>query len=256
MVHTRLKCTDIKIVLSLNETASEKLRQFFLFRQCNFIVKFINVHCHINKIPQENEWVINNIFQNFGNLPDTGFFSAGIHPCYIPSLNLEEQFMALEECITDPWVLAIGECGLDKLSAFPMEVQLPVFLKQIELALYSKKPLIIHCVKAYEEVMRTLKETTFPLPVLFHGFRKNIHLAKALIHKGYYLSFGTALQFTSVQEVFAGLPMEYLLLETDDSQIPIRQIYQWAAQATGLPQESLILQMKNNASKFFNHAIP
>jgi TatD DNase family protein len=92
--------------------------------------------------------------------------------------------------------------------------------------------------------------------VLFHGFRKNIHLAKALTHKGYYLSFGAALQYPSVQEVFAGLPIEYLLLETDDAQIPILQIYQWATEATGLPQESVILQMQNNASKFFNHAIP
>jgi TatD DNase family protein len=216
---------------------------------------FINVHCHNNQTPV-NEWVIKNIFQDFGNLPESGFFSAGIHPCYIPSQNLEAQFMVLEECIADPWVLAIGECGLDKLSAFPMEVQLPVFLKQIELASNSKKPLIIHCVKAYEEIMHTLNITAFHLPVLFHGFRKNIHLAKALTHKGYYLSFGAALQYPSVQEVFAGLPMEYLLLETDDAQIPILQIYQWATEATGLPQESVILQMQNNASKFFNHAIP
>jgi TatD DNase family protein len=111
---------------------------------------FINVHCHNNQTPV-NEWVIKNIFQDFGNFPESGFFSAGIHPCYIPSQNLEAQFMVLEKCLTNPKILAIGECGIDKLSPFPIEVQLPVFLKQIELASNCKKPLIIHCVKAYED---------------------------------------------------------------------------------------------------------
>jgi TatD DNase family protein len=91
------------------------------------------------------------------------------------------------------------------------------------------KPLIIHCVRSFVEVLHCLKEERFTLPVLFHGYNNKADIARTILSAGYYLSFGKALFNPAMAPVFSSMPQHRFLLETDGSDYSIFQIYQQAA---------------------------
>ena len=206
-----------------------------------------NIHSH--RAGGENEITIINIHQDFQNPLPKGYFSAGIHPRYIQSDNHEHQFEALAILLQLPSVLAVGECGLDKLCDSDWNVQMDVFIKQIKLANQINKPLIIHCVRAFEEIQKSLKENNCHVPVIFHGFTKNSSiLAQTLIKTGAYLSFGKGLFQESVAPIFKQIPNDRFFLETDNSEFSIQSIYERAAEIKNVSLNelmSIVLANKN-----------
>jgi len=210
-------------------------------------VLYINIHTH----KQNSKSVsIVNCLSNFNQLPASGFYSAGIHPWYI-NTETEKQFIELTSISKQANVLAIGECGLDKLCKTDFALQQTYFIKQIQLAHTLHKPLIIHCVRAYNQVIQILEQQKVQVPVVFHGFNKNKVLAQALIAKGYYLSFGKHLLNISVAETFKTLPLEQLFLETDDSEMEIEEIYKTAAALKNIDVATLSKQLTKNALLVF-----
>ncbi len=148
--------------------------------------------------------------------------------------------------------MAIGECGLDKICETDFALQEQLFVLQIELANKIQKPLIIHCVKAFDEVLRLLKVNNNRVPVIFHGFHKSVETAFQITRQGYYLSFGKALLHQRMQEMLAKLPLTNCFLETDDASINIETMYELAASAFSIDKDSLSLQLQKNAAKVFN----
>jgi TatD DNase family protein len=213
---------------------------------------FINIHSH--QPPQKNECVITNLYNHFEQVVAGGIYSAGLHPWYLNDTTWVEEMKALEQYSNNKNVLAIGECGLDKICTTGFLLQQQVFAAQIALANKINKPLIIHCVKAYEEVEKQLQQNNNRVPVIFHGFNKNKILAQQLIHKGFYLSFGKALQQPAMQELIKILPADKIFLETDDAAVNIEMIYLLATQALQLDINSLSLQIKKNAATVFGDA--
>ena len=65
----------------------------------------------------------------------------------------EESYHRLEEAISNEKVIMIGECGLDKVWGPTLDIQEASFRRHIELSEKHQKPLIIHCVKAYNEII-------------------------------------------------------------------------------------------------------
>ncbi len=53
---------------------------------------------------------------------------------------------------------AIGECGLDSLVPIDQKIQEDVFVKQINIANEVKKPIIVHCVRKFYEVISFKKK--------------------------------------------------------------------------------------------------
>jgi TatD DNase family protein len=204
---------------------------------------FINIHTH--QPASANETAVINIYETFKQVTAKGLFSIGIHPCFAAHANLEE----LKEWSTHKHVVAIGECGLDKLCATDFLLQQQLFEQQIVLANSLQKPLLIHCVKAWDEVLNILQACK--VPVIFHGFNKSKELALQLTAKGYYLSFGKALQHERIKQVMAFLPPTQLLLETDTAEISINTIYKWAAEAMQIDLNALSLQIEKNATAVF-----
>ena len=98
-------------------------------------------------------------------------FSCGIHPWY--SEDSDAQMKYLTEIAADSRIIAIGETGLDKIKGPSLSVQTPVFKRHIELSEQLKKPLIIHAVKAWEQLFHIRKETNPTQPWIIHGFRGN-----------------------------------------------------------------------------------
>lgn len=118
--------------------------------------------------------------------PSQNPFSISIHPW---DINKGYEIKKLMEYAQHPNCIAIGETGLDKLAEdFPLQQE--VFIEHIKVANAVKKPLIVHCVKAYDICMALLKQTQFSHGVLFHGFNKHPHLAEQIIKKGFYISLG------------------------------------------------------------------
>lgn len=215
---------------------------------------YINIHIHKPSI-SNSHFVIQNLYNNFENVVNIGYYSIGIHPWYIDEENWQKQLATLQTHGLHKSVLALGECGLDKLCNTAFSLQEKVFVAQILWANKINKPLIIHCVKAYAEVQQLLKECKNKVPVIFHGYNKNEILAKELIKKGYYISFGKALQNVSLQQVLSSLPIEQLFLETDDANISIEAVYSLAATVLKTDINTLILQITNNAKVVFGTSI-
>ncbi len=214
---------------------------------------YLNLHSHS---PAKNgETVIQSLSGHYETAGGKGLFSLGIHPWYIADPPLV-QWESLQRWAGLPQVVAIGECGLDKVCTTPFSLQEMVFRDQIRLAATLKKPLIIHCVRAWEEVFSLLQSAHPGVPVVFHGYAKNAELALRIINKGYYISFGKALSTAALQETLRNIPPDRFFLETDDSMLEIATVYQWAAEALAIDGNSLSLQLQNNARTVFGPAFP
>lgn len=211
---------------------------------------FINIHSHAPA--HSSEWVIRSLYQDFEKTALPGSYSIGLHPWYIQASTWQQAFLEIQQYSRLQQVLAIGECGLDKVCKINFDLQEEVFVSQLLWANEINKPLVIHCVRAFEEVLYSLKKQQNKVPVIFHGFNKNRILAEKLIEQGYWLSFGKALLHTNIQEVFAALPLDKIFLETDDATVDIESIYQSAAAIKNISTEQLILQIKKNTVTVFN----
>lgn len=140
------------------------------------------------------------------------YFSAGIHPwdadrfqpLWLEKLNILLNYQQ---------VVAIGECGLDTHTGVPLNTQLEVFERQIILSEIAFKPLMIHCVGCYNELMELRLKHSPAQAWVIHGFRGKPELAQQLLRAGFYLSYGEKHNAESV----AATPPDRLLIETDDS---------------------------------------
>lgn len=212
---------------------------------------YIDIHTHSKD--EDDVLSVHNLYRQYEDSVNTPYCSIGIHPWYVNAPDIDSRFSTLTQFANRPNVLAIGECGLDKLSKTDWDVQVKVFGLQIELAKNINKPIIIHCVRAYNEVLKILKETGVKVPVIFHGFNKKWELAEQVLKQGYYLSFGAALlkEDAFVREVFANTPEGKFFLETDDSGADIKDLYQAVSVIRKTPVDALILQLQKNFETVF-----
>jgi TatD DNase family protein len=149
---------------------------------------------------------------------------------YINENRLEEDFQVVDEKLALPECLALGECGLDKRSETPFEVQQLVFEKQLALAEKHQKPVVIHCVAAFQELVEIKKRLKIGIPMIVHGFSKKAELAKQLMDNGFYVSFGkNLLRNPELESVFKSIPNDRFLLETDMVEEGIQEVYALAA---------------------------
>ncbi len=174
----------------------------------------------------------------------------GLHPWHLE--HHEQGLAELKQAATLPHVLAIGECGLDRVCTTNWDLQTRVFSEQIMLAEKVQKPIIIHCVRAYAEVIQLLDWHRVSVPVIFHGFNKK-GVAERLVNKGYYLSFGAAIlsDTTSAAAALKTSLAGRFLLETDDSAKTIADIYNEAAIIRKTTIEDIILQVRKNVQTVF-----
>lgn len=208
----------------------------------------LNLHTHLLKKQASEQIIFNQIIpdseealENF-TLPDTdNWLSAGIHPWYIHEKLYAHQLKKLASIAADPAVKLIGECGLDRLKGAPLPLQEEVFIKQIRIAEEYHKPVIIHCVRCYNELLSIKKIVRPRVPMVVHGFNSKIEIARQLIEKGFYLSLGGALlnEDSNATKVLHEIPFERLFLETDNKEILIADLYQKVAEVRNISLEEL-----------------
>jgi TatD DNase family protein len=208
-------------------------------------MKFFNLHTHQYTNQPDVLELVNQYPQQFdASIP---FYSIGIHPLYIDENRLESDFTILEEKLALPECLALGECGLDKRSETPFEVEQLVFEKQLALAEKYQKPVVIHCVAAFQELIEIKRRLRISVPMIVHGFSKKAELARQLLDNGFYLSFGkNLLRIPELESVFKSIPNDRFLLETDMVQEGIQVVYALAAKYKNMEVEELKGIINNN----------
>ena len=127
---------------------------------------------------------------------------------------------------------AIGETGIDMACGVDIEAQERLFSAHVQLASVSGMPVVIHCVRAFEPVMKILAGSQ--VRVVFHGFIGSEEQALRAVGRGYFLSFGMR-SFRSPRTVAAmrSVPAGNLFLETDDDPTPIEEVYATACALLG-----------------------
>lgn len=183
-------------------------------------------------------------------------YSFGVHPWKIGK-DVNEILEEMDTVCRNRRCLAIGECGLDKLVDTDFDLQQKIFCEQIQIANGLEKPLIIHCVKAFNELMACLKKMDVKVPVIIHGYNNNKEIAGELLKKGYLLSFGKALLTpdSNACEVLKHVGRKNFFLETDDTKISIRDIYKKASEILGIEEIILQEQLKSNYQRIFKEEI-
>lgn len=206
----------------------------------------VNIHTHIEPlIPGE---AIVNCFPEKFATKRRGWYSVGIHPWYITD---DISTIVMRSCfdvlVQSEQVLAVGEAGLDKLASTPLDKQIEVFEYQAQFAKSYDKPLIIHLVKAMDELLKLKKKIRPTNPWIIHGFRGNAILAEEFLRHGFYLSFGDKYQ----EEALRTVPDDKLFLETDESVVPIDELYRRAARVRGVSPKVLRETVETNVCKIF-----
>ncbi len=181
-----------------------------------------------------------------------GWYSIGIHPWRLEDSDWEKaaNLARFESLVRHPQVLAVGEAGLDKLTAAPPDRQLEALRYQARVAEAAGKPLILHLVKATAELLALKHELKPRVPWIIHGFRGKAQLAEDLVRHGLYLSFGARYQ----EEALRNMPADRLFLETDESDTPIIDLYERAARLRGITRDKLMETVSRNVRHvFFGH---
>lgn len=188
------------------------------------------------------------------NVDDTGlelqseyFYSTGIHPWKLDTENIGTEMHLIEELHANQNVIAIGECGIDRSINISIDFQRKVFLWHLELAQKIQKPIIIHSVRAYSDMIELLQNIRFDGDLIFHDYRGNIFQTEKLNQFNTYYSFGKSLlkPTKKIKETLCSISPEQILFETDTCEFSIEKIYICAAQILEInlkELESIVLQ--------------
>ena len=213
-------------------------------------MKYYNLHTHkFTNNPDVFELVNQYPWEFNENIPS---YSIGIHPWFIDENRLSTDLQIIEQKLKLSECLALGECGLDKRIEVSMQLQIEVFEKQIALAEKYQKPLVLHLVAAFDELIEIKKRLNISVPIIIHGFSKSEQLAKQLINNGFYLSFGKYLLRNSEMEtVFKSIPNDKFFLETDTIEETLEEVYQKAALYKTISVEELQKMVEKNWKAIF-----
>ena len=184
-------------------------------------IPLVNIHTH--RAGDRKDMSLVNIHQPFSAITSASV-SLGMHPWYLKEDRIESDLTTMRSWLEHSSVLAIGECGLDRKCNTPWDLQMKVFRQQLVWANDHQKPMIIHCVRAQDEIIRELKK--WKVSFLFHGFNRGKIMAQSIIQSGGYL--GISPSFLANPEKngwIKEIPLDKVLLETDDEPFSIKEMY-------------------------------
>ena len=248
----------------------------------------INTHSHVNMLRETNiDEAIQNAIDNkivtivpsssAQDIFDTDKFIkkyndiygyVGVFPEEVKDFS-DKTLSDMEEIIkSNPKIIGIGEIGLDYYwdKSFK-ELQKEVFIKQIEFANQMNLPLNIHSREAHLDTLEILKKYNKNSTAIMHCFSGSLEFARECIKEGIYIALGGVVTFKNAKktkEVAKNIPLEYLLLETDDpylAPVPFRgkenqpmyvkYVAEEIANLRGITPEEVAKTSTENAKKIF-----
>ncbi|WP_163324272.1 TatD family hydrolase [Draconibacterium mangrovi] len=223
-------------------------------------IPYIDIHTH----PFHNEIetiTVQNIFPGDGFAAFNGrnFYSVGLHPWHLGSKQENnEALQMVEEALEFDHVIFVGEAGLDKISGGDFIEQLRVFEAQAVIAEEYQYPLIIHCVKALNEVIALREKMNPVMPWIMHGYNGSVEITKQLVDKGFLFSFGKNLfrEDSKAVKSFKYLPLNKIFFETDELDLNVDTIYEQAAALKEMPVEVLKKAVWTNFNQIEKSLMP
>lgn len=201
---------------------------------------YIDIHTH--KRTEDSQLSIYNL--PWGSTCEAMLYSIGVHPWDVETVSSDEVIPVLESNSENNSFQALGEIGLDRLHKHSWELQLLFFELQLRWANENNYPVIIHCVKAFSDVMGVLKIIQPCVPLIFHDFSGNSSIVKQLLKWNSFFSIGKRLYKQRFD--ICSLPLGRLFLETDDNDISIVKLYSDLANKMGVSEVKLSEQIVQN----------
>lgn len=216
--------------------------------------EYIDIHTH-DSTPAAGIFAVENLMAHENLNPEkitAKAFTAGIHPWHLNENNREKLLKYVLEVADKPDLIAFGEAGYDKLKGPSIELQRSTFEEQVKIANEKKKPLIIHCVRAWDELLAAHKILKPSTPWMVHGFRGKKELALQLIKRGMFLSFWFDFVLRpESSDLIRFLPKNRIFLETDGADVDIREIYRKVSDDLSLTVDELKNLILNNFNLLF-----
>lgn len=211
----------------------------------------------------------------------------GVHPWFLHELSerdwelssssgMPNFIQSLDELIASTPNAMVGEIGLDKLRYDPVTLDLPTCMEtqvlaleaQLEIACRRRRPVSIHCVQAFGQLMNVLsrvkkKKVGLPPKVYFHAFGGKVGTVDQLLalcgRDSTYFGFAPVINFRSPKtfDVIRHVGLDRLVLETDHedaSQVPesIESGIRLLAEALDESQETIVERTTANAFELYN----
>lgn len=196
------------------------------------------------------------------------YATAGIHPNDTARASADD-LKAIEEILGNPLVLAVGEVGLDYYrDTSPRETQQELLKCFFEIQKKIRKPLVLHCRDAYEDLYAMLKaEYGRGVSGVMHCYSSDAVTMKRYVDLGLYISFAGPLTYKKndeLREACRLCPRDRLLLETDAPFLPpqsmrgkrndsslMLETAQTAADLHGISLEAMGRLTTDNARRLF-----
>lgn len=247
----KIDCNKIQI--------SSQLPHFQIFKSKKMtyspkITDYIDIHSHSSD-REDGVFRVQNIFtSDFPEIPADRPISIGLHPWQLTKESISEMPGILKQAAAAENVLAFGEAGLDAIIKTPIEQQLAVFRTQIEFSTEFNKPLVIHCVKAFPELLNLRKEYRNTTPWIIHGFNASQAIAAECVKLGIFISLSQRLfrNPEKAQSIIKVVPLSMVFAETDDDSMPIQEVYRSISTLYNLSEEEVKSIIFKNYSGVFH----
>jgi TatD DNase family protein len=216
---------------------------------------YIDIHTH-DSTESEGEVAVENLMAHEERSPSDHpgrLFTLGIHPWHLEPSSAEPMLEKVRALSESENVIALGEAGFDRLKGAAPDLQMSVFIEQSVISEKCGKPLFIHCVRAWDELLQAHRRLRPVQPWLVHGFRGKPELAKQLISRGMFLSFWFDFAIRDGSSaLFRQLPRDRIFLETDGAPLSIRDLYKKVSADLEISGEALKERIYLNFNTLFN----
>jgi TatD DNase family protein len=238
----------------VSDNAIKIIKIFFIFNLlCKFIkikehclMPFIDFHTYSTESEDDVLKIVNYNFKSAGT--NEGYYSAGVHPKYIDQTEFNVQFKEVQDLISSENCKVVGECGLDLFSEASLQIQKLVFESHIKLGIELKKPLLVHCVRRFPELIQSFKKLRPGMPVIIHGFNNSSRIYRQYLEKDFYISFGPSILRSDypATDLLKIIELGKVFLETDEEAVSVKDIYRKFAEIRGVSLELLKKQIEMN----------
>ena len=215
---------------------------------------YIDIHTH-GAVSSPGIFSVENLMahENLQPVNNQGLaYTAGIHPWYLTESNQKQLVDYIIAISSSKDLIAIGEAGFDKLRGPSAYLQKEIFGQQVNIAREKNKPVVIHCVKAWDDLLAAHKNLRPEMPWLVHGFRGKKELARQLLDRGMFISLWFEFSLRPESAILLRyLPLSRIFLETDGADVSIKDIYEKVAGDLELKVEELKETIYSNFREFF-----
>ena len=222
-------------------------RYAFFSKQTTIYMGYLGIRQYFINFVSESRRVMPRLIDIHTHHPHPEITSprmAGIHPWNAEKPRYQPDYANCD---------IVGETGLDYCVPVSREAQRELFEEQLQIAAEMDKPVVIHSVKATEEVLRILAKYPMIRRVVFHGFIGSLQQAETILKRGYYLSFGErSLRSPRTRAVIASMDIDRLFCESDEMpSLSVEEVYSKVAKLREMPLSELVEAVERNYNRFF-----